>query len=82
MEEQCSLLDMRWRPLRLASIFLACEYLHPLSSGWTSRYFHPHIGLHLYILHSQTAVERFAHEDKGDFATSLKHFRVKTSTEE
>ncbi|KAI5344826.1 PREDICTED: RDM1 [Prunus dulcis] len=28
------------------------------------------------------AVERFAHEDKGDFATSLKHFRVKTSTEE
>ncbi|BBH10429.1 HXXXD-type acyl-transferase family protein [Prunus dulcis] len=43
--------------------------------GWTSRYFHPHIGLHLYILHSQTAVERFAHEDKGDFATSLKHFR-------
>ncbi|KAI5340847.1 hypothetical protein L3X38_020121 [Prunus dulcis] len=28
------------------------------------------------------AVERFAHDDKGDFATSLKHFIVKTSTEE
>ncbi|BBH00350.1 HXXXD-type acyl-transferase family protein [Prunus dulcis] len=41
----------------------------------------PHSSWYLQNTARET-VERFAHDDKGDFATSLKHFRVKTSTEE
>ncbi|KAI5328036.1 hypothetical protein L3X38_027432 [Prunus dulcis] len=48
------------QPSTQTSIFLACEFLHPLSSGSWS----------ILLLW-----ERFEHEEKGDFATSPKHFR-------